>query len=69
LIVKIRQSLVLRAGKRKDLSLQMLNLLIDNYPLEARLLGIHPAAYAGLPERWLRRNAAGGVVMVVIGGW
>jgi hypothetical protein len=47
----------------------MLNLLIDNYPLEARLLGIHPAVYAGLPERWLRRNAAGVVVMVVIGGW
>ncbi|MCL5994437.1 MAG: hypothetical protein M1546_00080 [Chloroflexi bacterium] len=63
-----RQKRALRAAKRERLSLHVLNLLIDTYPLEARMLGLQPAAYAGVPEGWLRRNAAGMVVMVIIGG-
>ena len=69
IIAEWRRERALRAAKRERLTLHGLNLLIDTYPLEARMLGLHSAAYAGVPESWLRRNAAGMVVMVIIGGW
>jgi hypothetical protein len=58
----------LRRTRRDYLTEGALNALLDAFPLDAWAHGLRAAVYAGLPDGWLRRDAAG-VRMIVIGGW
>lgn len=59
----------LKSAHRHDLQTeQMLNLLVVEYNVAAQVMGVLPVPYAGIPERWLRRDARGIVTHVIIGG-
>jgi len=46
----------------------LLELLVEQHPVDADVLGMGVGAYAGIPQDWLFRDRAGAVRMVVIGG-
>ena len=64
----LRLEHILRTARHSRLTAQLLDLLIEANPVEAHALGLGPRAYAGIPERWIRRDARGAVRMIVIGG-
>ena len=65
---RIRLMRLLHSARRRRLTAQLLELLIEQHPVEADVVGIGAGAYAGIPEGWLFRDRAGAVRMVVIGG-
>lgn len=65
---KLRLWHVLRTAKHERITEPALNALVDAFPMQSRLVGLSPLAYAGVPERCLVRDWAGVVRMVVIGG-
>jgi hypothetical protein len=68
IIRNLRQRRILSTAKRERLTRQLLNLLVETYPVAAEVMGVRPAPYSRLPEDWLRRDVRGNVKMVVIGG-
>ena len=68
IIRNLRLKRTLRTAKRDRLTRQLLNLMVETYPVTAEIMGVRPALYSRLPEDWLRRDVLGNVKMVVIGG-
>ena len=64
---RLRLGHILRTARHSRLTTQLLELLIEANPVEARVMGLDPRAYAGIPERWIHRDARGAVRMIVIG--
>ncbi len=65
---RLRLERALRTARRRRQSAQLLDALLEAHPVEARALGLGPRAFAGIPPRWVRRDAYGAVRMIVIGG-
>lgn len=68
IMLRLRIARLLRRARNQRQTVRLLELLIEQHPLEADVLGMGAGAYTGLPEQWLYRNARGTVRMVVIGG-